>query len=33
MFRDRLTRRQQPVDLWNIAQGCGGPTTAKGALT
>jgi hypothetical protein len=29
LIRDRQFTGQQLVDLWNIAQGCGGPTTAK----
>jgi hypothetical protein len=29
LIRNRQFTGQQLVDLWNIAQGCGGPTTAK----
>jgi hypothetical protein len=29
LIRDRQFTGQQLVDLWNIAQGCGGPTTAE----
>jgi hypothetical protein len=29
LIRDRQFTGPQLVDLWNIAQGCGGPTTAK----
>ena len=29
LIRERGFTGQQLVDLWNIAQGCGGPTTAK----
>jgi hypothetical protein len=29
LIKDRQFTGQQLVDLWNIAQGCGGPATAK----